>query len=97
MLFRSHAWLAAKAGRRPDALRFLREMEEHSRLEYLPPTAYAFTWLALGEKERAFALFEKACAEHDFSGLMDIKVQPEMDPVRSEPRFKKLLKCIHLD
>ena len=83
MEFETHAWLAAKAGRRPDALRFLREMEEHSRLEYLPPTAYAFTWLALGEKERAFALFEKACAEHDV-GLRAILVAGEF-PDRGPP------------
>jgi tetratricopeptide (TPR) repeat protein len=88
--------IAAATGRRTEALRLLRELEEASRREYLPPTTPAAVWTALGDKDRAFPLLQRACSEHD-SGLIDIKVAPWFDTLRSDPRFKQLLNCTHLD
>lgn len=88
--------IALRAGRRAEALRMFGDLEDLSRHEYVPPSFRAGILVRLGDKDRAFALYEKACAEHDV-GLMNIKVVPLADLVRSDPRFKKLLDCMHLE
>ena len=86
----------ALSGRRADALRFVSEMEERARRGYVSPAARGYIWLALGEKDKGYALLEKACAETDWR-LREAKVNPLYGSLRSDPRFKALLKCIHLD
>ena len=48
-------------------------------------------YLRLGEKEKAFAELEKAYQEKDFD-LLFLKVTPEFDAIRDEPRFRKLVR-----
>ena len=86
----------ALSGRRADALRLVSEMEERARRGYVSPAARGYIWLALGEKDKGYALLEKACAETDWR-LREAKVNPLYVSLRSDPRFKALLKCIHLD
>ena len=54
----------------------------------------AATFLAqLGEKDQAFAQLNKALGERD-ALLLYIKIDPRMDPLRSDPRFQELLKSM---
>ncbi|HJR15764.1 MAG TPA: protein kinase [Gemmatimonadales bacterium] len=60
--------------------------------------AYALgvAYTGLGESERALDWLETAYAER--STWMNVaKVHPELDPVRSEPRFRTLLEKLRLD
>jgi TolB-like protein/Flp pilus assembly protein TadD len=84
------------AGRRPDALRIVEEMEKRVKHEYVSPAARGLIWVALGEKDRGYALLAKGCAENDWR-LRDAKVNPLLDSLRAEPRFHEILKCIHLE
>jgi hypothetical protein len=43
-----------------------------------------------GDTDEALDWLEKACNEHDFM-VMYIRVAPNLDPPRAEPRFQKLL------
>jgi len=45
----------------------------------------------LGEKDQAFEWLEKAYDEHD-QGLSFLKVDPTLEPLRSDPRFQDLLR-----
>ena len=49
-----------------------------------------------GEKERAFALLEKAYQQHD-PGLTPLKVNPEVDSLRGDPRYIQLIKKMGLE
>jgi hypothetical protein len=49
----------------------------------------------LGDKELAFRCLEKAYQKHDFF-LPWIKVDPWMDPLRSDARFKSFLRRVGL-
>jgi serine/threonine-protein kinase len=84
------------AGRRADAQRLVEEMEQRAKREYVSPATRGLTWVALGEKDRGYALLAKACAEADWR-LSDAKVDPLFDGLRAEPRFHEILKCIHLE
>jgi serine/threonine-protein kinase len=92
----SRAYVHALAGNRSEALRLLQDLEERSRREYVLPVSLAFVWAALGDRDRAFTLLKRACAERD-SGLIWLKMDPSWDMLRSDPRFKELLACIHVD
>ena len=84
------------AGRRSDAQRIVEEMEQRAKHEYVSPAARGMTWVALGDKDRGYALLTKACAENDWR-LREAKVNPLFDSLRQEPRFHEILKCIHLE
>jgi len=83
------------AGRRAEALRILAELEERSKLEYVPASARALIYIGLRDKDRAFAWLDKAYAERDWR-LRELKVSPRFDSLRSDPRFTRLLKQMHL-
>jgi hypothetical protein len=53
-------------------------------------------WVALGEKDRGYALLSRACDEIDWR-LRATKADPLFESLRAEPRFHEMLKCIHLE
>jgi tetratricopeptide (TPR) repeat protein len=50
----------------------------------------AAVYVALGDKDRAISLIEKDYRQHS-NWLTYLKVDPVMDPLRQEPRFKQLM------
>ncbi len=48
---------------------------------------------ALGEKDEAFATLNRAYENHEF-GLLLIKTDPRLDPLRDDPRFQELLRKV---
>ncbi len=85
------AYVYAVAGRRGEALRILDEIKKSSERSYVPPVAVAMTYVGLGDKQEALAWLEKAFAEHA-TALDTLKVDPNFDPLRSDPRFQDLLR-----
>ncbi|HZE73415.1 MAG TPA: winged helix-turn-helix domain-containing protein [Pyrinomonadaceae bacterium] len=83
----------AKAGEGEQARVILKRLE--ARKEYFSPGALADLYVALGEREQAFASLERAYAEHD-AQLQFLRVDPNLDPLRSDPRFQDLLRRVGL-
>jgi serine/threonine-protein kinase len=90
------AWVYALSGRRAESLELTRGLEDRSRREYLSHAGIGILWLALNDKDRAFEHFMKACERRDV-GLSRVKVSPPFDAARADPRFKDLLRCVHLE
>jgi hypothetical protein len=55
----------------------------------------AKVYAALGESDQAFQWLEKAYEGHRL--LLWLKVDPEYDPLRSDPRFSALLRKMGLE
>jgi tetratricopeptide (TPR) repeat protein len=89
-------WAYAVAGRRADALRMLAELEERSKHEYVSATDRAEIYWGLGDNDQAFAWLDKAYTERDWK-LPYIKPFPIADVLRSDPRFARLLRQMHLE
>lgn len=84
-----------RSGRRREARQILRELLEMREHGYVNPHSIAIAYLGLGEKERGFEWLEKAYQEHSY-GLVFLKVGPEYDPLRLDPRFTDLLRRVGL-
>ena len=85
----------AKSGRRADALKLVEELKSESATRYVPNYCLAMAYTALGEKEEAFALLEKDIAEHS-SFVSVLAVEPALDDLRDDPRFKAMLGRLNL-
>jgi len=88
-----HAY--ARAGRVPEARKVLDEIKDRSKQRYVSWRDMAVIYAGLGEKDQAFACLQKAYELRD-SGIVFMKVDPLFDPLRSDPRFRDLLRRIGL-
>ncbi len=85
----------ALAGRREEARQMLAELHALAGRQYVSPYAFAFIYSALGETDRAFEWFERAYEGHD-PKLMSLKVNPQWESLRRDPRFDDLLRRMEL-
>jgi eukaryotic-like serine/threonine-protein kinase len=85
----------ALAGRESDARKILAELNQASKTEYIAPYFFATIEGALGEKDEAFAWLEKGFNGRD-PYLTRLRVDVAMDPLRSDTRFKTLLRRVGL-
>jgi hypothetical protein len=92
---RGRGLMDAFAGRTGDARRRVEQLEERARTGYSSPGTRGLIWLALGEKERGYKLLLQACAELEPS-ILDVKVTPLIAPLRADPRFAEVLRCMNL-
>ena len=83
------------AGRRPEAMRVLDDLNEPLRHKYVAPELKAFVHAGLGNTDRAFELLEEACAGHSCN-LVLLKTSPLFDTLRSDMRFQHLLQRVGL-
>ena len=88
-------WVYAVAGRRADALKIAKEVEELSSHSYVDFYQLATIYAGLGEKDEAFRMLEKGYEERSV-GMLYLAIDPFWDPIRSDPRYADLLRRIGL-
>jgi hypothetical protein len=76
----------ALSGNQEEAVRLLQQLTTQSRKQYVSPFYVAVVYIALGKTDTAMDWMEKAFADRS-NGLVFLKVEPELDPLRSNPRF----------
>jgi TolB-like protein/Tfp pilus assembly protein PilF len=85
----------ALAGKRREALEFVRRLEDQAERRYVSPFEFAHVRFALGQTEHGFRWLNKAGQDRCFE-LLSMRVDPRLDPVKSEPRFDALAKQMGL-
>jgi hypothetical protein len=95
------AWKAityGKMGKIHEAKRLLNNLKKQSEQSYVPHAKLfiAFIHFVLEEIDEGFRWLEKAYEERDTS-LTQLKVNPIFDNVRSDARYKNLLKKMGLE
>jgi len=107
LLLTSLASAYARAGRRSDANRVLRQLEENwkqrgaapawhvagSSSPYVCPYEVAGVYAQLGDKDRAFEWLDRAYRNR--SCLYWLRTDPRFDSLHSDPRFQELLAKIN--
>ncbi len=89
----AHAY--ALSGRETEARDVLKELEMHSKHTYFPAYEIAVIYTGLREPEQAFAWLERAYEERG-GWIGYFKVDPRLDSLRSDARFRTLLRRIGL-
>jgi len=87
--------LYAVSGKKSEAEKILADLLQRAKAGYLPPTYVAGIYVALGDKDQAFAWLEKAYAARD-SQLEFLGVEQFYDPLRDDSRYADLMRRINL-
>jgi hypothetical protein len=77
-------------------MRVIAQLDQLSKHGYVSPLELSAIYVALGQKERAFELLEDAYNERSFQ-ITYLKVRPDFDPIRNDPRFANLIRRIGLE
>jgi DNA-binding winged helix-turn-helix (wHTH) protein len=94
-----HGWPVVKAatgyvqavsGRTGEALAILGELKRLATERYVTPYGVALVHAALGEKDQALNWLDRALEDRSH-WLVWLKLDPRLDTLRSDPRFKRLL------
>jgi TolB-like protein len=89
-------WVYAVSARQEKARNVLNRMLDLRARRYMDAYSIGEVYAGLGEKEKAFEWLTKAYEEH--SGQMWlIKIDPWINNLRSDPRYKELLKKMGFD
>jgi TolB-like protein/DNA-binding winged helix-turn-helix (wHTH) protein/Tfp pilus assembly protein PilF len=84
------AYTYGRSGKRSEARRALEKMNSLNHDDQLDPLIFVAPNIAIGATNEAFALLDRSVAIHS-PGLTAVKVDPIYDPLRSDPRFERLL------
>jgi serine/threonine protein kinase/Flp pilus assembly protein TadD len=87
----------ALSGQKDKALTTLNQLEKLSKEKYVPNYPKAMIYLGLGEKDQMFEYLEKAYEAREPVLALSSKAAPYFDSVRSDPKFKALLKKMGLE
>lgn len=83
-------------GKKKEALQLLRELEAKYKREYMPPFFISLLCFALEKNDKGFQYLEEAYRVKD-QWLRYVKVPPIIfDQVRSDPRYKRILRKMGL-
>ncbi len=84
----------ARSGNRPEALKLLASLSLQAQREYVSPYYIAVVYAALGENNQALDWLDKAYADRS-NGMVFLKMDPDLDPLRTNPRFQAIQKKLH--
>jgi tetratricopeptide (TPR) repeat protein len=89
------AHVYSAAGREAEAQKILRDLERKlNGTADSSPYTMATIYAGLGQKDKAFAYFDRAIRARSLELSSDIKTDPSIDSLRSDPRFQTLVSQI---
>jgi tetratricopeptide (TPR) repeat protein len=85
----------ARAGQVGAAMKTISRLEDDVRKDGVGRYEIALVYAGLGRKKEAFKWLEESYSARDV-GLLYLKVDPPLDPLRSDPRFDDLVRRVGL-
>src|SRR6185437_13398992 len=85
----------AMAGKIGQAQNIIRELQRRALKEQVGSYEMALIYAGLAQKDLAFEWLEKAYEQHD-SGMTYLKTDPNLDPLRQDPRFEQIERRVGL-
>ncbi|MGH9948239.1 MAG: tetratricopeptide repeat protein, partial [Pyrinomonadaceae bacterium] len=85
----------SKSGNRQEVLKILDELKTQSARQFVPPMAFVNLYIALGEKDEAFAWMEKDFENRSYISLY-YTVLPIFNDLHNDPRFTDLVRRVEL-
>jgi len=88
--------VAAAEGKIEEAREILAELYRRARDRYVSPVDYVLLHHVLGESDKAFEWLERAYQERR-GWMVDLRVEPELDGMRADPRFQQMVRKMRLE
>ena len=88
----AHAF--AMIGRRGEAEKIVRDLEQKSKSAYVSPYMIATIYAGLGSKDKAFEFLERAYQEKSLDISWHLKADLRIDNLRSDARFQDLVRRV---
>jgi Tfp pilus assembly protein PilF len=85
----------AASGKKDEAQKVLAELNDHSKHPYVSNYLLAELYAGMGDNEKAFAALEKAFEQRSWY-MTHLKLDPELEPLHSDPRFADLVRRVGL-
>jgi eukaryotic-like serine/threonine-protein kinase len=85
------AFAYAVSGQRDEAVKILNEQKRLAKQRYISPYNFAIIYTGLGDKDGAFAALNRAVDEEVYVASQ-VPARPMFDSLRSDPRYKELLR-----
>ena len=82
------------SGNKTEAEKILKRLQEISKQRYVAAYSFALARIGLDEKEEALRWLEQAYQDRAGNDIGWIRVDPLLDPLRSDPRFEALAEKI---
>jgi len=89
------AHVYAASGKRDEAMKILAEMHELAKGHYVPAYNFALTYAGLGDRNQAFQWLERSLEDRSWE-ITNVKVDPMLDNLHSDPRFADLVRRVGL-
>ena len=77
-------------GKRAEAEKVLRELQQQSKISYGSPYMIAVIYAGLNQKDKAFAYLEKAYQEKSPDMAYFLRADLRIDGLRSDSRFQEI-------
>jgi TolB-like protein/Tfp pilus assembly protein PilF len=87
------AYALACLGRHQEAADLLKELESLAATQYVSQFGLAIAYTELGDYEKAFQALERSVAAKE-DALLSVRINPRLDRLRQDPRFKDLQRRI---
>ena len=84
-------YVYGEAGMKQEAQQTLRRLTDLAKRSYVSPQWMTIAYAGLGEREQAFKWFDRIF-ETRAQGIITVKVSPQWDNLRSDPRFPAALR-----
>jgi hypothetical protein len=98
-----HTWalsslvsIHAAGGRPAEARAAYEELTTRGTREYVQPCMLGTAAASLGDRDQALSLTERAFAERDPFFVMTARTWPSWDPLRTDPRFREVVRRLQL-
>jgi tetratricopeptide (TPR) repeat protein len=85
----------AVSGKTTEARNLLDQLMQQAKKQYVSPFYVAVVYAGLGENDKAMDWLEKAYSDHS-NAIVFLKVDPQLDTLRSNPRFHELQRKLRL-
>jgi TolB-like protein/Tfp pilus assembly protein PilF len=79
------------SGNKAEAMKIVDQLSALSKQRYVSAYSFALVYLGLGDKEEALRWLAKSYQDRAGDALRYIRVEPLLDPLRSDPRFEELV------
>jgi TolB-like protein/Flp pilus assembly protein TadD len=93
LAYLAHAY--ARSGKREEAMKVVGQMHELAKQRYVPAYGFGLAYAGLGDKDQAFQWLERSLQDRAWE-ITYLKVDPNMDSLRTDPRFKDLVRRVGL-